>query len=214
MEKCNERHQENINLFGLQFCTIGIFNINVRAEENGYGCPVRTLIDHGTVENQEFLNAVMNNENLDFTDENIIIEYYADGTASITHIVDQNLVEVFTPLTKSDEEAIKNIPNAKNQERSAGLILLWQGIVELGKFVGTAGSIASWACTVISITGLGNPCEYVTKALVNSIGSAPKARFEITQYMQKDASCPYPPNSLQCSQPPYAYKKTTYRRVA
>ena len=86
--------------------------------------------------------------------------------------------------------------------------------VELGKFVGTAGSIVSWACKVISITGLGNPCEYVTKALVNSIGSAPKARFEITQYMQKDASCPYPPNSLQCSQPPYAYKKTTYRRVA
>ena len=193
---------------------IGLFNINVRAEENGYGCPVRTLIDHGTVENQEFLNAVMNNENLDFTDENIIIEYYADGTASITHIVDQNLVEVFTPLTKSDEEAIKNISNAKNQERSAGLILLWQGIVELGKFVGTAGSTVSWACKVISITGLGNPCEYVTKALVNSIGSAPKARFEITQYMQKDASCPYPPNSLQCSQPPYAYKKTTYRRVA
>lgn len=117
------------------------------------------------------------------------------------------IVEVFTPLTKSDEEAIKNISNAKNQERSVRLILLWQGIVELGKFVGTPGSIASWACKVISITGLGNPCEYVTKALVNSIGSAPKARFEITQHMQKDASCPYPPNSLQCSQPPYAYKK-------
>lgn len=71
----------------------------------------------------------MNNENLDFTDENIIIEYYADGTASITHIVDQNLVEVFTPLTKSDEEAIKNISNAKNQARSAGLILLWQELL-------------------------------------------------------------------------------------
>lgn len=30
---------------------IGVFNMNVRAEENGYGCLVRTLIDHGTVEN-------------------------------------------------------------------------------------------------------------------------------------------------------------------
>lgn len=188
--------------------------MNVHAEENRSGCPVRTLTDKGTVESQEFVDLVVANENLNIADDDeIFIEYYTDGTASITHIIDEDLVEVFTPLTESDYEIMNNVSKQKNQTRSAGLIFVWQGLVELSKFVGTVGSIVSWACKIISLTGAGNPCEYVTQALVNSIGPAPKARFEITQYIQKNASCPYPPSSLQCSQPPYAYKKTTYRRV-
>ena len=52
--------------------------------------------------------------------------------------------------------------------------------------------------------------DQIIQGLINS----QQAKYEVSQYIYKDSACPYPINSLQCSQPPYAYIKTYLKRVS
>ena len=193
--------------------TLGIINIKAESKDNSSGCPIKTLSKTGTEENNEFIQMISELENLNLNNENVKIEYYTDGTVSITHKLDNGDFEVFSSVSENQAKEIYENTNGSSSTRIVGGVFIWAGLVELYNFVRSAGRIVSFACTVISLTGAGNPCAYITSSILSTIGPAPSARFELTQYMYKDPSCPYPPNSLQCSQPPYAYLKTTFKKV-
>ena len=193
---------------------LGYNNIKAESKDNSTGCPIKIIDNSGTNDGQDFIQMISEAENIDLDDKNVKIEYYTDGSMSITRELDNGDFEVFTPLTEEQANEIYETNKNKPATRVVGGVLIWQGLVELFNFVRSAGRIIHFGCNVIRLTGVGDPCSYISDAILSSIGSAPTARFELTQYMYKDPSCPYPPNSLQCSQPPYAYLKTTFRRVS
>lgn len=109
-------------------------------------------------------------------------------------------------------DELQEIANNGRYATGAGA-LLWAAVVYVWKIFSTAMEVSSVGCSVIELTGNGNPCDYVTMAILSSMADASSAKYEVKQYIYKDPACPYPPYSSQCSLPPYAYYKTYLSRI-
>lgn len=172
-------------------------------------CKYRNLTEEGTYENQQFVNFIFESQNLDEVEENVQIEYYDDGTVYVTHILSEDEIVIYSPLSDKEIEQY----NQSDSMRISPGAAIWWAIVQIYKLAGAAGQIANFICNIIEMTGNGNPCDYITNSIIDSLANGTTARYEVAQYIYKDPACPYPPNSLQCSQPPYAYKKTYLKRI-
>lgn len=86
--------------------------------------------------------------------------------------------------------------------------------MKIYKILKNAGRVVGYSCAIVQMTGNGNPCAYLTDQIIQGLINSQQAKYEVSQYIYKDSACPYPINSLQCSQPPYAYIKTYLKRVS
>ncbi|MFR7554522.1 hypothetical protein [Longicatena caecimuris] len=206
---------KKITAVGLALCIFTTFfgditNIYAEKKDNSKtsGCELIESVEKGTKQNEEFVQNIALKEGLDLDSENIDIEYFSNGTVSITEKVDDKNAIVYTSLSDKETEQMSNNPESKSL---VGTSILW-ALVQIYNVVSTGGNILDYSCKVIELSGNGNPCSLITKSFLKSIGGKP-AKVRVKKYFYKDNSCPYPPHSYQCNIAPYAYYKT-YLSVA
>ncbi len=206
---------KKITAVGLALCVFTAFfgsitNIYAEKKDNSEinGCELIESVEKGTKQNEEFVKNIALKEGLDLNSENINIEYFSNGTVSITEKVDDKNAIVYSSLSEKEIEQMNDNPESKI---AVGTAVMW-ALVKIYDVVSTGGSILSFSCSVLELSGYGNPCSLVTKTFLKSIGGKP-AKVRVKKYYYKDNSCPYPPHSYQCNIAPYAYYKT-YLSVA
>lgn len=159
---------------------------------------------------------LLEKENIDINSDTTSVEYYDDGTASVTTILENGDAEIFSSLTKEQAKDIYEYQksNSENDERGLLSEAIFWAIVKIYKILKNAGRVVGYSCAIVQMTGNGNPCAYLTDQIIQGLINSQQAKYEVSQYIYKDSACPYPINSLQCSQPPYAYIKTYLKRVS
>lgn len=181
------------------------------------GCKIIKATKEGSKEGKEFVDFILNKENLDPDSDTISIEYYEDGTASVTSVLANGDAVIFNSLTKYQAKEIfeyqETNSNNNDDERSLVSESIFWAIIQVYNIVKKAGKVVSYACKIAQMTGNGNPCAHLTDQIIQGLINSTQAKYEVSQYIYKDPACPYPINSLQCSQPPYAYTKTYLTRV-
>lgn len=203
------------------FSTIFISDLSseVYAKENvNSGCKIIKTTKEGSEEGKEFVNFILNKENLDPGSDTVSIEYYEDGTASVTSILENGDAVIFNSLTEERAKEIfeyqdSNSDNNNDDDRSLVSESIFWAIIQVYNIVKKAGKVFSYACKIAQMTGNGNPCAHLTDQIIQGLINSQQAEYEVSQYIYKDPACPYPINSLQCSQPPYAYTKTYLKRI-
>lgn len=179
-------------------------------------CEIRTTTTEASKEGQEFVEYILEKENIDINSDTTSVEYYDDGTASVTTILENGDAEIFSSLTKEQAKDIYEYQKSKSENDERGLLseaIFW-AIVKIYKILKNAGRVVGYSCAIVQMTGNGNPCAYLTDQIIQGLINSQQAKYEVSQYIYKDSACPYPINSLQCSQPPYAYIKTYLKRVS
>lgn len=179
-------------------------------------CEIRTTTTEASKEGQEFVEYILEKENIDINSDTTSVEYYDDGTASVTTILENGDAEIFSSLTKAQAKDIYEYQKSKSENDERGLVseaIFW-AIVQIYNILKNAGKVVGYSCAIVQMTGNGNPCAYLTDQIIQGLINSQQAKYEVSQYIYKDSACPYPINSLQCSQPPYAYTKTYLKRVS
>lgn len=173
---------------------------------------LKNEIEKGSEENYQFVEMISNNENINLSNENVFVSFFDDGTASVTVFYENGDIDVYSSLTgKQLHDIYESNPELKQQK---GIIKeIYEALVELKRKAEPVGDVISFFCSVLRIIGSGNPCGDITDQIIQNLKEVHTARFEVQKFLHKDPACPYPPNSLQCSQPPYAYTKTHFTRV-
>ena len=139
-----------------------------------------------------------------------------EGQEFVEYILENGDAEIFSSLTKEQAKDIYEYQKSKSENDERGLLseaIFW-AIVKIYKILKNAGRVVGYSCAIVQMTGNGNPCAYLTDQVIQGLINSQQAKFEVSQYIYKDSACPYPINSLQCSQPPYAYTKTYLKRVS
>lgn len=192
--------------FSLFFCN---FSLHVFAEEilekksekEDYACPVPR--NTGTEKEEEFIQFIEKEKNISRNDENVFIQYNGNNTVSVSILNSDGTVTVYTTPTEDEYETILNY-----NENSKGL--LWEALVWLYNAY-EFGQTIKEGCEKIDDIFDVDVCTYVSREVIkNLVETGTKKKCLVSRYLEKK-TCPYPPNSLQCNQPPFAYWKTVVK---
>lgn len=186
---------------------IGSSGIAVFAQEskseskNNYeinACPIPR--NEKSTSDEEFIAFIEDEYNISRNDENVFIQYNGNNTTSIAIVESQNQVTVLTSPTQEESEELANY-----NENSKGI--LWTALVWLMR--GYSG--IKYGCQIIQGVSGVNVCGEISNQVIDSLVTyGTRKRFKVVRYVEKKP-CPYPPSSLQCNQPPFAYWRTTYQ---
>lgn len=161
----------------------------------GSTCPLPR--DSGTEEDEEFIKFIENEYGISRNDENVFVQYNANGTVSVI-IIDSD--KQFTIYTSPTEEQKKELANYN--ENSKGI--LWTAFVWLWNAIGAVET----GCEIIQGVSGEDVCGYISSEVIKSLVQAgQRKKFKVFRSVEKKP-CPYPPSSQQCNEPPYAYYKT------
>lgn len=188
-------------------CITTIFPVFAEESQPESGCQIMQTVDEGTEENKKFIEYIEKTQEIDVTDEGVEVIYYENGDVNIVEELDDGNFVIYSPIKDEDEIKIKD-----NDERLIGEAI-WFAIVSIKKVYEVVSGIYSFTCYVLENTGNEDVCQYINQAIIDSLVPDQTVKYEVSKYIYKDPSCPYPPNSLQCSQPQYAYYKTYLKRV-
>ena len=136
---------------------------------------------------------------------NVAVEYYDDGFVNITYIKDNGDIIVYSPNVNG---SCSLDGNSKSLIASS----VFFAIVKIYNIVEVGVGIYDFTCKILEMTGNGAVCDSITQEIIRSITTS-SATYEVERIFYKDTTCPYPPNSQMCSQPPYGYYKTYYKRI-
>ena len=171
-----------------------------RSNEN---CSIREIIENGSAESERFVEYILDKENL--TIDDVAVEYYDDGSVNITYIKDNGDIIVYSP---NGNGPCSLDGNSKSLIASS----VFFAIVKIYNIVEVGVGIYDFTCKILEMTGNGAVCDSITQEIIRSITTS-SATYEVERIFYKDTTCPYPPNSQMCSQPPYGYYKTYYKRI-
>ena len=195
------------------FISSSLYNVN-KVEAHNQACTFssRNRTEIGTDDNMEFVEFILNKEEINANDDNIFINYYDDGSVMIAQKLSDNEFVIYTPLT---EEQTLMLDSLEVNSRSVTGALLWAAIMKVVKIYSDVSKVISSGCSIIEFLygSAANPCYYFTQELLDDLAMMSETKWKVNQYIYKDNACPYPPNSAQCNQSPYAYTKTYLSRV-
>ena len=179
---------------------VSVFAYENKMENNKktIACSIPRL--SGNESDEEFIKFIETEYNISRKDKNVAIQYNENGTTSIS-IIENDRVTIYTSPTVEESEQLK-----KYSGNSKGIV--WTALVWLF-WAYQVGNKIKTGCEVIQgVTGE-DVCGYIARQVIeNLVAYGTRKRFKVIRTVEKKA-CPYPPNSLQCNQPPYAYWKTT-----
>ena len=196
-------------LLVLAFC---MFSINlpvytISAEEKVKVCTYKETVENGTIENEEFVEFILNKKGL--TRDEVNVTYYSDGDVDVSVILDNGNMDIYSPVS---EEVFNQYVNSNQEDRLIGEAIMF-AIVVVYNLYSVGKDIIDFTCDVVELVGEGSPCNEIKKDMLKGLAEYSEVEFEVTTYLYKDSSCPYPPNSEACLKPPYAYTKTEVIRV-
>ena len=141
---------------------------------------------------------------------------YNFGSTAYAKTATPTACEIRTTTTKAQAKDIYEYQKSKSENDERGLLseAIYWAVVQVYNILKRVGQVVSYSCAIVQMTGNGNPCAYLTDQIIQGLINSQQAKYEVSQYIYKDSACPYPINSLQCSQPPYAYTKTYLKRVS
>ena len=175
----------------------------------------RVIINEPISENQaKFGEFISTTHGIDLNSNDVNVIYYDDGTAELTRKLSDESTEIYSSITEKQLNELQSTTYSTNPQPYSlvGSSILF-GIVSVSKIVWKSGKVVSKVCKVIEKSGNGNPCSLVKNSFLESLKQPTSVKLEVAQTLYKDPSCPYPPHSLQCSQPPYGYVKTILKVV-
>lgn len=155
----------------------------------------------GNEQDEEFIEFIEGEINISRDDENVFIQYNGDNTTSVTVVESPERIVIYSTLDENTQKLLQDNPEISNQKG-----ILWTALVWLWKMVNTAGSIATGCDLIQGVSGV-NVCGRISKAVIdNLIEVGTRKRYKVINTIERKY-CPYPPHSLQCNQPPFAYEK-------
>lgn len=176
-------------------------NSSVSSVEDSTGCPLPR--NTGTQKDEDFIQFIEDELNISRNDENVFIQYNGNGTVSISIIDSNDQITIYTNPTEEESEFLKDY-----NEKSKGL--LWSAIVLLWKVADVYG-LVEFGCKVVEGVSGVDVCGYVGNEIIDTIVKAGQTKkCRVIRYVEKKP-CPYPPHSLQCNEPPFAYWKTVVK---
>lgn len=189
-------------LFFVTALSICTFNVSVLAKQKyNEDIPMKTCPFPRTEANEqdeEFISFIEDEINMSREDENFFIQYNSDNTTSITVLESTDKIVIYSTLDETTQNFLQENPNFSNQKS-----ILWTALVWLFKLVDGVTT----GCSVIQGVSGVNVCGRISKAVIdNLIEVGTRKRYKVINTIERKY-CPYPPHSLQCNQPPFAYEK-------
>lgn len=161
-------------------------------------CPLPR--EEKSISDEEFISFIEDEYNISRNDENVFIQYNGNNTTSIAIVESQNKFTVLTSPTQEESEELANY-----NENSKGIV--WTAFVWLMR----AYNGVKYGCQIIQGVSGVDVCGEISNQIIDSlVAYGTRKRFKVIRYVEKKP-CPYPPSSLQCNQPPFAYWRTTYQ---
>lgn len=158
---------------------------------------------------KEFIENVEANENISVKDKDVNTVINPDNTVTIT-VVNDDGFDIFSsenPVIPRAHE-LKSYNN-EDHIAPAALPTVLRGIVYLYKIYSTGKNV----CQVLERFSNGqSPCAVISQAVKDNLSTTRKTKYQVTRHFKK-LSCPYPPNSYQCSSPPYGYWTTSVKKI-
>lgn len=150
--------------------------------------------------NNNFIETIEQTKGISIEDPNVEVEYHENGTVSIHHQISEDEYQTYTSLSQEEMTMLNDNPD----ERWVAQVL--KGAVLMMKI---AGNI-KLGCKVLQSISDFDVCGYALQVVKDNI--MVDTRYEIVRSLIKE-TCPYPPNSAACNQPPFVYWQTSIKKA-
>ena len=166
-------------------------------EEEAVTCTIPRV--DGDNDDEEFVALIEEEKGISREDENVFVQYNADGTTSVSIIEDDGKITVYT--------SPNGVIDLGDYPQTRGIFtLLWTGMVWLFNAYQFIDGVRTGCDIIKGVSGV-DVCSYVGNEIIKSLARGTRKKYEVRRMVEK-LPCPYPPHSQYCNTVPYAYYKT------